>query len=162
MPVLPGAKSPDFTRFSTKKFDWMDEFVGAVVDHVKKRNPALSVEFNHASAVASGTGCGCGEGIAKRIDYSGGDLYGNTLSQSVACKLYYGNTRNHNVRCRLQTTYLRIICVISITATKNLRSLEESDNAPAYNQHGHGKQTYFNLSFHIVFRFLYFTIFSPS
>lgn len=94
MPVLPGAKSPDFTRFSTKKFDWMDEFVGAVVDHVKKRNPALSVEFNHASAVASGTGCGCGEGIAKRIDYSGGDLYGSTLSQSVACKLYYGNTKN--------------------------------------------------------------------
>ena len=94
MPVLPSTKSPDFTRFSTKKFEWMDEFVGAVVDHVKKRNPALSVEFNHASAVASGTGCGCGEGVAKLIDYSGGDLYGNTLSQSVACKLYYGNTKN--------------------------------------------------------------------
>ena len=78
MPVLPGVKSPDYIRFSTKKFDWMDEFVGAVVDHVKKRNPDLSVEFNHASAVASGTGCGSGEGIAKLIDYSGGDLYGNT------------------------------------------------------------------------------------
>lgn len=94
MPVLPVVKSPDYVRFSTKKFDWMDEFVGAVVDHVKKRNPVLSVEFNHASAVASGTGCGSGEGIAKLIDYSGGDLYGNTLSQSVACKLYYGNTKN--------------------------------------------------------------------
>ena len=132
MPVLPGAKSPDFTRFSTKKFDWMDEFVGAVVDHVKKRNPNLSVEFNHASAVASGTGCGCGEGIAKRIDYSGGDLYGNTLSQSVACKLYYGNTRNQPYE------YMFSRCKPSLRTHTMTKSQNEMRTAMAVTAANHG------------------------
>ena len=132
MPVLPGVKSPDYVRFSTKKFDWMDEFVGAVVDHVKKHNPALSVEFNHASAVASGTGCGSGEGIAKLIDYSGGDLYGNTLSQSVACKLYYGNTRNQPYE------YMFSRCKPSLRTHTMTKSQNEMRTAMAVTAANHG------------------------
>ena len=91
---IPSPRSAEFAAYTTAHFDWMAEFVRAVTEHVKSRRPDMPVEFNYASAVASGTLCGCGEGVNDAIDYCGGDLYGDTVSQSVACKLYYGATKN--------------------------------------------------------------------
>ena len=132
MPELPAPKSPDFSRFSTKKFQWMDEFVGAVVNHVKKRRPEMSVEFNHASAVASPTSCGCGEGITHLTDYSGGDLYGDTQSQSVACKLYYGNTKNQPYE------YMFSRCKPSLRTHTTTKSVNQMKTAMAVTAANHG------------------------
>lgn len=132
LPTLPSPRAPEYTTYVTAHFDWMAEFVRAVTDHVKSRRPDMPVEFNYASAVASATSCGCGEGVNDAIDYCGGDLYGDILSQSVACKLYYGATKNHPFE------YMFSRCKPSLRAHTMTKAQEQMRTAMAVTAAHHG------------------------
>jgi len=132
MPSEPSPLSSEYDAFNTKKFDWMADFVQSVVAHVKSRRPEMPVEFNWAQALAGNTGSGCGEGVNRAIDYCGGDLYGDTISQSIACKLYYGATRNQPYE------YMFSRCKPALRTHTMTKSLDEMRTAMAVTAANHG------------------------
>lgn len=80
--------------FMQKKAEWMAEWIQSVTDHVKERNPKISVEHNFSAAISLDTGSGCAEGVAKACDFLGGDLYGGILNHSFSCKFFKNITPN--------------------------------------------------------------------
>ena len=77
-----------------KRSEWMGEFVREIAQHVKSKHPDMPVEYNLASAVVDDWNRCCEEPVNDASDYVGGDLYGGTLEQSFACKLYRNITKN--------------------------------------------------------------------
>lgn len=77
-----------------KKHEWMGEWVQSVTDHVKKINPAISVEHNFAQGVSANSNTGCATEVNEASDFVGGDLYGGILNHSLACKFYKNITKN--------------------------------------------------------------------
>ncbi len=86
--------SPEVKEFMQYKYAWMGEFVQGVTDHVKSIDKDIAVEHNFASAIASGSGCGCGEEVAAACDFAGGDLYGDLYNQSITCKFMRAMSNN--------------------------------------------------------------------
>lgn len=95
---IPGEKLPlssdEKRAFMPYKYRWMGEFIQGVTDHVKSVDKNIAVEHNFASAIASGSGCGCGEEVAAACDYVGGDLYGDLYNQSITCKFMRAMSAN--------------------------------------------------------------------
>lgn len=86
--------SPEWALHLKKRREWMGEFVGFVTDITKKLMPHVSVEHNFANAAYAYPEQGCAEEVNNACDYVGGDLYGDSYSQSFVCK-FYRNISKH-------------------------------------------------------------------
>lgn len=72
---------------------WMGEYAEKVTEYVHRKAPHLTVEHN-VSAAAAGWHSGTCNKVNSASEFSGGDLSGGLLEESVTCKLYSGITKN--------------------------------------------------------------------
>ena len=86
--------SAEHLMLMRKKYQWMGEWIKAVTDYVKGKDPSLSVEHNFAQGIDGSSNNGCATEVNDACDFVGGDLYGGILSHSLACKFYLNITKN--------------------------------------------------------------------
>ncbi|MBO5269642.1 MAG: hypothetical protein J6B77_02575 [Clostridia bacterium] len=90
----PQGGTPEYELLSATYYRWMGEWIQMISDYTRSKNPHYAIEFNFASAIAGNSLNGCGEEVNAASDYSGGDLYGGIVNQSLTCKFYKNITKN--------------------------------------------------------------------
>lgn len=92
---IPTHEDPNDKRWLLhlkKRREWMGDFTAFVTEVTKEVMPDVSVEYNFASAVYTDFH-GCAAEVNAASDYAGGDLYGDSYSQSFVCKFYRNISR---------------------------------------------------------------------
>lgn len=94
IPTQMDWKNEKWIMHIAKRREWMGDFIGWVTKVTKELIPGVSVEHNFANAVYRDPVPGCAEEVNEACDYVGGDLYGDSFSQSFVCKFYRNITKN--------------------------------------------------------------------
>ena len=132
IPAKAAPGSPDNIKLVQKRYTWMGEWVQTITDYIKSKRPDMPVEYNLANLVAGSSNNGCGESVNAASDYCGGDLYGDTYSQSFICKLYKNITQNPPFE------YMFSRCKPALRSHTLTKSLDEMKTAIAVTAAHHG------------------------
>jgi hypothetical protein len=84
---------PVWTKFQSKRVEWLTEYTFELTDYVKSLNRSISVQHNYTLALYSWL-TAVDDMSSKGHDYLGGDRYAGFIDQSFTCKLYYNLTEN--------------------------------------------------------------------
>jgi hypothetical protein len=120
LPTVVNWDDPSWIRFQKKREEWLAEFAAMATGAIKKFKPEVTVEHQYSVVASSWKFCATLL-LAEQCDYLGGDLYGDVLQQSFACKLFYNLTRN------LPFEYMTSFCYPSLfdhTTTKTKELIE--------------------------------------
>lgn len=93
IPTVVNFQDPMWVTFQHKREEWIAEFGVMASNHAKSQKPGISTEHNAAALLAGWTGANTLR-MLDAIDYTGGDLYGGTLSESFICK-YFASVTPH-------------------------------------------------------------------
>jgi len=112
LPTVENLKDENWCLHIEKRQQWMGDFTSFVSKEMKKIKPNVTVVMNFATSICSNTDSSlwCTNLVNDACDYSGGDLYGGLLEQSVACKFYRNITKNQPfeyMTCRCNPDLLR-------------------------------------------------------
>ena len=94
-PEVKPAEGTEMRMLLMRKFhEWMGDFVQSVTAHVKRINPALSVEHNMAGGISGHSDNGCADEVNEACDFAGGDYYGGAVINSFTCKYFRSISKN--------------------------------------------------------------------
>jgi len=93
IPRIVDWNDPVWKRFQTARQQWIGEFAAYCTGLIRELKPGTAVEHQF-STICHDWGWGIDESVNLSNDYTGGDLYGGSLSQSYISKVFMEATEN--------------------------------------------------------------------